>query len=144
MGPPFVSHGVLTPYLIPVNIALSFLIPSTPARTFPTQPRLLAAISLLVFTGVVFRSELALLLAPIAVYAIFVTSPVRLIRTGIISAILSIGKNAHRFDMPPVNRRKTKDLRSSWIPISGVNIPFGRNCTGYTSTSTKAKVLSGV
>ncbi|KAF9649276.1 alpha-1,6-mannosyltransferase subunit [Thelephora ganbajun] len=78
--------------LFPANVALSFLIPNSPARASPTQPRLLAAISLLVFTGVVFRSEVSLLLAPIAIHAmVLVVPPVRLIKTGIISATLSIG-----------------------------------------------------
>jgi len=99
VGTPSTSYGVLTPCLILANIALSFLIPNAPARTSPTQPRLLVAISLLVFTGVVFRSEVALLVAPIALHAMaFVVPPVQLIKRGILSAVLSIGKDGHQSD----------------------------------------------
>ena len=110
VGPLSVSHGVLTPCLTPVNVAFSFLIPNAPTRAFPTQPRLLAAISLLVFAGVIFRSEVALLLAPIVTHAIFVVSPVRLIKTGVISAMLSIGKDGHRPDMPSADRWENEGL----------------------------------
>ncbi|KAF9778964.1 glycosyltransferase family 22 protein [Thelephora terrestris] len=78
--------------LFPVNLAISLLIPNSTARASPTQSRLLAAISLLVFAGVVFRSEVALLLAPVAVHAmLFIVPPFRVIRTGIISAVVSMG-----------------------------------------------------
>jgi len=143
VGRPIVGHGVLTRRLIPVNVALSFLIPSVPARASPTQPKLLSAISLLVFTSVVFRSEVALLLAPIAMHAIKIVPPARLVKSGLIAAALSIGEGGHRFEVLPADLRKTKGLRSWWIHISGVNILYGRNCTVSTLTSTKAKVPSG-
>jgi alpha-1,6-mannosyltransferase len=81
-----------------VNVAISFMIPNAPARASPTQPRLLTAISLLVFAGVVFRSEVALLLVPVAIHAMsFVVPPLRVIKTGLISATVSIGKDRHHF-----------------------------------------------
>lgn len=136
--------GVLTQRPAPVNMALSFLIPSAPARASPTQPKLLSAISLLVFTSVVFRSEVALLLVPIAVHAIQIVPFALLVKRGLVAATVSIGGDGHRSDMLPADRRKTKGLQSWWIRISGVNTPYGRNCTGSTLTSTKAKVPSGV
>ena len=48
------------------------------------------------FTSVVFRSEVAFLLAPIAIHAmLFVVPPFRVIKTGIISAVFSIGKEGY-------------------------------------------------
>ena len=82
-----------------VNLAVSLLIPNSTARGFSTQSRLLAAISLLVFTAVVFRSEVALLLAPVALHAmLFVVPPFRVIKTGILSAAVSIGKEGSRLE----------------------------------------------
>ena len=144
VGPPSVDCSVLTQRLTLVNVALSLLIPSAPARASPTQPKLLSAISLLVFTSVVFRSEVALLLVPIAMHAIQIVPFSLLVKRGFIAAAVSIGEDGHRSDMLPADQRKTKGLRSWWIRISGVNTPYGRNCTGSTLTSTKAKVPSGV
>ena len=144
MGSLSVSHRVLTQQFTPVNVALSFLIPSAPARASPAQPELLSAISLLVFTSVVFRSEVALLLAPIAIQTIGIVPPALLVKRGLITAALSIGEGGHRSGLLPADQRKTKGLRPWWIHISGVDIPYGRNCTVCTSTSTKAKVLNGV
>ena len=76
-----------------VNVAISFLIPNAPARASPTHSRLLAAVSLLVFTSIVFRSEVAFLLAPVVFHAILSSvAPFRVIKTGIISAAVSIGE----------------------------------------------------
>lgn len=89
----------LTPSLTLVNVAISFLIPNAPARASPTQPRSLAAISLLVFTSIVFRSEVALLLAPIVIHAmLFLVPPSRVLKAGIISATVSIGKEGRHSD----------------------------------------------
>jgi len=78
--------------LFPVNVAIYFLIPNAPARASPTRSRLLTAISLLVFTSVVFRSEVALLLAPIAIHAMLFSVPLfRVVKTGTMSAAVSIG-----------------------------------------------------
>ena len=89
-----VGNRVLNSVL--VNLAISYLIPSSPARAFPTQSRLLTAISLLAFAGVVFRFEVTLLLVPVAIHAIFfVVPPLRVFKTGIISAVVSIGELGH-------------------------------------------------
>lgn len=99
MGPLPASHSALTQSLTPVNVALSFLIPNAPARSFPTQPRLLFAIALLVFTGVVLRSEVVFLLAPVTIQAVIFTVPlVRIVKIGITSAVLSIGMDRHHPD----------------------------------------------
>ena len=124
------SRDILTQRLIPVNVALSFLIPNAPARTLPTQPRLLVAISLLVFTGVIFRSEVALLLMPVAAHAIFVISPVTLIKTGIISAVLSIGKDGRRSDLPPADRLKRRAYNHCGLLFLGSISPLARIIRG--------------
>ena len=143
VGLPFVNCSVLTQLLTTVNIALSFLIPASP-RASLAQPKLLSAISLLVFTSVVFRSEVALLLVPIAVHAIQVVPFALVVKRGLITAAVSIGEDGHRSYMLAVDQRKMKGLRSWWIRISGVNTLYGRNCTGSTLMYTKAKVPSGV
>ena len=103
---PSVNCSTLTHRLTPVNVALSFLIPSTPSRASPTQQKLLSAISLLVFTSVVFRSEVALLLVPIALHAIQVVPFALLVKRGLITATVSIGEDGHRSDVLPADRRK--------------------------------------
>lgn len=85
-----------------VNVATSFLIPNAPSHTSPTQPKLLNAISLLVFTSVVFRAEVAVLLAPIALHAARVVPLARLIKTCTVAAALSIGEGEHRSDCYPL------------------------------------------
>ena len=144
VGPLSVSHSVLTHRLISANVALSFLIPSAPSRPSPAQPNLLFAISLLVFTSIVFRSEVALLLAPIVLRAIKMVPLTLLVKRGLIAAAVSIGESGHRSNVVPADQRKTKGLQSWWIRISGVDTPYGRNCMVSTSTSTKAKAPSGV
>ena len=125
------KHSVLTPCLTPVNVALSFLIPGSPARASPTEPRLLFAISLLVFTGVVFRSEVALLLAPIAIHAmIFVVPPVRLIKTGTISAALSIGKGGERSNIYTVFDGKTRTYGPCGLLFLGPISPLAGTLCG--------------
>lgn len=59
---------------------------------------------LLVFTAVVFRAEVALLLGPIALLALIQgsTSFPALIKAGLVSGILSLGKSNHELATLPI------------------------------------------
>ena len=93
------SHTGPTPSLLLVNVAVSFPIPKAPARASPTRPRLLTAISLLVFTSIAPCSEVLLLLAPVAAYAmLFSAPPFRVVKRGTVSAVASVGKEGPHSD----------------------------------------------
>lgn len=80
-------------YMLPVNIALCKLWDRAPNATRPTHSGMNVSIALLVFAGVVFRSEVALLLAPIVLQALWCGyAPLtRIIKVGLVSALASIG-----------------------------------------------------
>ncbi|KAI0671330.1 Alg9-like mannosyltransferase family-domain-containing protein [Trametes maxima] len=78
--------------LFPTNLALYLLVDRASNSTRPSQENIHRAIALLTFAGVVFRGELALLLAPLALQAVVrrYTSTSNLIKVGLISGVLSI------------------------------------------------------
>ncbi|KAG1743496.1 glycosyltransferase family 22 protein [Suillus lakei] len=79
--------------LFPVNLGFYALYDRAPHSQYPTRRSVDVAFALLTFTAVVFRSEVALLLAPLAIQALLLrhTSFLRLIRVGFLSGMLSIG-----------------------------------------------------
>jgi alpha-1,6-mannosyltransferase len=76
-----------------VNISTFFLINRAPSATQLPKYSVNAAISLLVFTAVVFRSEVALYLAPLALQLLWSKSItfLNLLKVGILSGLASIG-----------------------------------------------------
>lgn len=76
-----------------VNIAFYALYDRAPQSQCPTRRSVEVAFALLTFTAVVFRSEVALLLAPLALQALLLRhiSLMSLVRVGFLSGILSIG-----------------------------------------------------
>ncbi|KAG1841033.1 glycosyltransferase family 22 protein [Suillus subalutaceus] len=79
--------------LFPVNLGFYALYNRAPQSQFPTRRSADVTFALLTFTAVVFRSEVALLLAPLAIQALLLRhiSFTRLISVGFLSAMLSIG-----------------------------------------------------
>ncbi|KAG1841030.1 glycosyltransferase family 22 protein [Suillus subalutaceus] len=79
--------------LFPVNLGFYALCNRAPQSQFPTRRSADVTFALLTFTAVVFRSEVALLLAPLAIQALLLRhiSFTRLISVGFLSATLSIG-----------------------------------------------------
>ncbi|EGN98733.1 glycosyltransferase family 22 protein [Serpula lacrymans var. lacrymans S7.3] len=79
--------------LFPVNLAFFLLNNRASNSLKPSTLSVHAAFSILTFTAVVFRSEVAILLAPLALQSLFLqhTRFLSLIKVGIISAIASIG-----------------------------------------------------
>ncbi|KAG1775965.1 glycosyltransferase family 22 protein [Suillus placidus] len=79
--------------LFPVNLAFYALYDRASQSQYPTRRNVDAAFALLTFTAVVFRSEVALLLAPLAIQALLLRhiSFMRLIRIGFLSGMFSIG-----------------------------------------------------
>lgn len=78
--------------LLPVNLASYLLVNRAPNAPKPSPTQFRTAIMLLVFTAVVFRAEVALLLGPIALLALIQgsTSFPALIKAGLVSGILSL------------------------------------------------------
>lgn len=78
--------------LFPVNIAFYALYDRAPQSQYPTRRSVEVAFALLTFTAVVFRSEVALLLAPLALQALLLRhiSLMSLVRVGFLSGMLSI------------------------------------------------------
>ncbi|KAI0750080.1 Alg9-like mannosyltransferase family-domain-containing protein [Daedaleopsis nitida] len=77
--------------LIPANVALYLLIDRAPNSTRPSQSSVHWAIALLTFATVVFRSELLLLVGPLALQAILrYTSLYSVVKTGLIAGSLSV------------------------------------------------------
>ncbi|KAG2145216.1 glycosyltransferase family 22 protein [Suillus clintonianus] len=78
--------------LFPVNLGFYALYDRAPQSKYPTRRSVDVAFALLTFTAVVFRSEVALLLAPLAIQALLLrhTSFLRLIIVGFLSGMLSI------------------------------------------------------
>ncbi|KAM5539258.1 hypothetical protein V8D89_007131 [Ganoderma adspersum] len=76
--------------LIPANIALRLIIDRAPNSTRPSKSNVHWAIALLTFATIVFRSELLLLLGPLALQSILrYTSLYSVIKVGLISGIIS-------------------------------------------------------
>lgn len=78
--------------LFPVNLAFYALYDRAPQSQYPTKRSVEVAFALLTFTAVVFRSEVVLLLAPLALQALLLRhiSFMRLVRVGFLSGMLSI------------------------------------------------------
>ncbi|KAF9260107.1 hypothetical protein L218DRAFT_962889 [Marasmius fiardii PR-910] len=78
--------------LLPVNLATYLLLDRAPNALNPTSRSVYAAVSLLTFAGVVYRAELALLLAPISLQALYQRncSLNGLVKCGIITGVVSI------------------------------------------------------
>ncbi|KAG1814077.1 glycosyltransferase family 22 protein [Suillus variegatus] len=78
--------------LFPVNLAFYALCDRAPHSQYPARRSADVAFALLTFTAVVFRSEVVLLLAPLAIQALLLRhiSFMRLIRIGFFSGVLSI------------------------------------------------------
>ncbi|KAI0649537.1 Alg9-like mannosyltransferase family-domain-containing protein [Trametes meyenii] len=78
--------------LVPTNLALYLLVDRAPNSTRPSQQNLHPIIALLIFAGVVFRGELALLLGPLVLQSVVrrYVSVTSLIKVGLISGVLSI------------------------------------------------------
>ncbi|KAG2053372.1 hypothetical protein BDR06DRAFT_982841 [Suillus hirtellus] len=78
--------------LFPVNLAFYALYDRAPHSQYPARRSVDVAFALLTFTAVVFRSEVVLLLAPLAIQALLLRhiSFMRLIRIGVLSGVLSI------------------------------------------------------
>ncbi|KAL4075052.1 glycosyltransferase family 22 protein [Scleroderma yunnanense] len=79
--------------LFPVNLAYFTLYNRAPHSNRPSERSVDVVVALLVFTAVVFRSEVALLLAPLALQLLIQghTSLLRLIKVGLITGLASIG-----------------------------------------------------
>ncbi|KAF9812463.1 hypothetical protein IEO21_06181 [Rhodonia placenta] len=77
--------------LIPVNLALYFCVNRGPTSLRPSQRNFDRALALLVFTAAVFRSEIVLLLGPLALQALFYnyTTFGRLFKVGVLSGTAS-------------------------------------------------------
>ncbi|KAF5393293.1 hypothetical protein D9757_000466 [Collybiopsis confluens] len=78
--------------MLPVNISSAFLLSRSPSSTKPSSTSVYTAIALLTFSAVVFRAELALLLAPLTLQAL-VSRHVSLsgtIQVGLVAGIFSI------------------------------------------------------
>ncbi|KAI1797080.1 Alg9-like mannosyltransferase family-domain-containing protein [Ganoderma leucocontextum] len=76
--------------LLPANVALRLIIDRAPNSTRPSKSNIHWAIGLLTFTIVVFRSELLLLLGPLALQSIIrYTSLYNVIKVGLVSGIIS-------------------------------------------------------
>ena len=80
-------------YTLLVNIALCRLWDRASNATKPTRNGIDTSIALLVFAGVVFRAEVALLLAPVVLQALWCRYArlTRVIKVGLLSALISIG-----------------------------------------------------
>ncbi|OJA08470.1 hypothetical protein AZE42_02833 [Rhizopogon vesiculosus] len=78
--------------LFPVNLSFYALYNRAPQSQSPTRKRVDVAFALLTFTAIVFRSEVALLLAPLAIQTLLLrhTSLLRLIKAGFLSGLFSI------------------------------------------------------
>jgi hypothetical protein len=79
--------------ILSVNIAHALLLDRAPHSTKPTRRAVHAAIALLTFTTVVFRSEVLLLLGPLVLQAMVqgYTSLINIITFGLVSGVLSLG-----------------------------------------------------
>ncbi|KAG7089167.1 hypothetical protein E1B28_010872 [Marasmius oreades] len=82
--------------LLPVNLATYLLLDRAPNALNPSPRNVYTAISLLTFAGVVYRAELALLLAPISLQALYQgsCSLTGLAKCGIITGAVSIALTA--------------------------------------------------
>ncbi|KAI0079622.1 hypothetical protein K474DRAFT_1639550 [Panus rudis PR-1116 ss-1] len=78
--------------LVPVNIASCILLYRSSNKPKPTPRDLGRVIALLTFTSIVFRAEVALLLAPVTVHALFSggISFKKLLKVGVVSGLASI------------------------------------------------------
>ncbi|KAH7920957.1 glycosyltransferase family 22 protein [Leucogyrophana mollusca] len=78
--------------LFPVNVAFSVLLNRASNVTKPSPSHVDTALMLLTFTTVVFRAEIALLLAPLALQALVLghTSFLRLVKVGLLSGLVSV------------------------------------------------------
>ncbi|KAG0708123.1 glycosyltransferase family 22 protein [Suillus ampliporus] len=78
--------------LFPVNLAFYALYNGALQSQYPPRKNVDVAFALLTFTAVVFRSEVVLLLAPLAIQALLLqrTTFLRLIRIGFLSGLVSI------------------------------------------------------
>ncbi|PPQ92580.1 hypothetical protein CVT25_007272 [Psilocybe cyanescens] len=77
---------------IPVNLSTYLLVDRASNSTLLSSKRITSAISLLTFTGVVLRAEVALLLGPLSLQLLYSrqVSLFRLLKVGLISALLSL------------------------------------------------------
>ncbi len=78
-----------------MNLAYFCLLPRTPKAKNPSRTRVYAAIVLLTFTAVVFRSEVAALLAPIVIQVLLQRQAdfVTVVLVGLTSGLVSISKS---------------------------------------------------
>ena len=130
--------------LLAANMALRLLIDRAPNSTRPSKSNIHWAIALLTFATVVFRSELLLLLGPLALQAIVrYTSLTEVIKVGLVSGILSVGKFLCLTASNATDEWRIQ-LSLCWSTrTSGSSGRSGQSCTGSTSTSFKARARSG-
>ncbi|KAF8972290.1 alpha-1,6-mannosyltransferase subunit [Flammula alnicola] len=79
--------------MIPVNLSTYCLVDRAPNSTHPSHRSSLWAITLLTFTAIVFRAEVALLLGPLSLQLLFTRriTVFALIKIGLISGLISLG-----------------------------------------------------
>src|ERR1700722_6278458 len=124
---------------IAVNVLWSLLIDRAPRWKRPSAETLHASIALLTFTAVVFRAEIALLLAPLVLQALLLryVSFSSVVITGLLSAVLSTSMSLSSFF---INLFDKSQLLPSWlIHIFGLAGLFGPNSPVFTSTLSMAK-----
>jgi alpha-1,6-mannosyltransferase len=89
----FLANGVM---LMPpkVNFATYLLLDREYTMRKPSEMSIIGAISLLTFTAVVFRAEVALLLGPFCLHLLITrrTTLSKLIRVGLVSGLASLGE----------------------------------------------------
>ncbi|KAF9018196.1 hypothetical protein BDZ89DRAFT_356545 [Hymenopellis radicata] len=78
--------------LFPVNVSTYLILDGSPASLRPSSKRVQIALSLLTFTAVVFRAEVALYLGPLALQALFLRwiTFTGLFKVGLVSGLLSV------------------------------------------------------
>lgn len=91
---------MLTPFA--VNVATYLLVDRSPNSRRPSQASLKVAVALLTWTAVIFRSEVALLLAPLCLQLLFTRRVpfLDLIRIGLLTGLLSICERHSKFQTP--------------------------------------------
>ena len=125
---------------IAVNVLWSLLIDRAPRWKRPSAKTLHASIALLTFTAVVFRAEIALLLAPLVLQALLLryVSFGSVVITGLLSVVLSTCRSL--FYSFFINLFDKSQLLQSWlIHIFGPAGLFGPNSPVSTSTLSMAK-----
>ncbi|KIM64276.1 glycosyltransferase family 22 protein [Scleroderma citrinum Foug A] len=118
--------------LLPVNLAYFALYNRAPHSNRPSKTSVDVAVALLVFTAVVFRSEVTLLLAPLALQLLIQghITLLRLIKVGLITGVASVGLtvavDSYFWDQWPL-----------WPELYGLyfNVYLGKSAEWGTSSS---------